>query len=58
MTGEHVRLLTLQQAFEKEDPRVGFVGLSVNDTITKCLINDMAKRADKVKSEFGVPDKR
>ena len=58
MTEEHVRLLTLQQQFEKEDTSVAFVGRSVNDTITTCLLNGMAKRADKVKSEFKVPDKR
>lgn len=58
MTDEHVRLLTLQQQFEKENNSVSFIGKSVNDTITTCLLNGMAKRADKVKSDFKVPDKR
>jgi hypothetical protein len=58
MTEEHVRLLALQQQFEKEDTSVAFVGQSVNDTITTCLLNGMTKRADKVRSEFKVPDKR
>ncbi|KAJ3552868.1 hypothetical protein NM688_g3925 [Phlebia brevispora] len=59
MMDESSRLLTLQQQLEKEaDGKVNFFGLSVNETIRACLINGMSKRADKVKSEFKVPDKR
>ena len=55
---ESVRLLTLQQQLEKEsDGKVAFFGQSVNETITTCLVNGMAKRADKIKSDFKVPDK-
>ncbi|OSC98084.1 vacuolar protein sorting-associated protein 16 [Trametes coccinea BRFM310] len=59
MMDESVRLLTLQQQLEKEaDGKVAFFGLSVNETIRTCLVNGMAKRADKIKSDFKVPDKR
>ncbi|KAH9941720.1 vacuolar protein sorting-associated protein 16 [Epithele typhae] len=59
MMDESVRLMTLQQTLEKEaDGKVAFFGLSVNETIRECLINGMSKRADKVKSDFKVPDKR
>ena len=58
MTDEHARLLALQQQFEKEDNSVAFVGQSVNETIKNCVLNGMTKRADKVKSDFKVPDSR
>ena len=59
MTEDSVRLLTLQQQLEKEaDGKVAFFGLSVNDTIKTCLISNMGKKAEKVKSDFKVPDKR
>lgn len=56
---EYSRLLTLQQQLEKEtDNKIPFFGVSVNETIRICLVNGMSKRADKVKSDFKVPDKR
>ncbi|KAJ3928865.1 MAG: Vps16, N-terminal region-domain-containing protein [Lentinula lateritia] len=59
MTDEYSRLLTLQQQLEAEaDGKVAFFGQSVNETIRTCIINGMLKRADKVKSDFKVPDKR
>lgn len=59
VTDEYSRLLAQQQQLEKEaDGKIAFFGLSVNETIRTCLINGMAKRADKVKSDFKVPDKR
>lgn len=59
MMDESARLLAFQQQLEKEaDGKVSFFGLSVDDTITTCLLNGMSKRADKVKSDFKVPDKR
>jgi vacuolar protein sorting-associated protein 16 len=59
MMDESVRLLTLQQQLEKEsDGKIAFYGLSVNETIRACLVNGMGKRADKIKSDFKVPDKR
>lgn len=56
---ESSRLLTMQEQLEKEaDGKVTFFGLSVNETIRTCLLNGMSKRADKVKTDFKVPDKR
>lgn len=59
MMDESVRLLTLQQQLEKEsDGKVAFFGLSINETIRNCLLNGMGKRADKIKTDFKVADKR
>lgn len=54
-----VKLMTLQQTLEKETGgRFTVVGTSVNETIRLCLMNGMAKRAEKVRSDWSVPDKR
>ncbi|KAG1823496.1 vacuolar assembling sorting protein VPS16 [Suillus subaureus] len=59
MMNESVRLLALQQQYEKDsDGKVKFFGQSVSETIRTCISNDMSKKADRVKSEFKVPDKR
>jgi hypothetical protein len=59
MMNESVRLLALQQQYEKEsDGKVKFFGQSVSETIRTCISNGMNKKADRVKSEFKVPDKR
>ena len=56
---EYNRLLGFQQTLEKETTdKIEFIGLSVDETIKKCLFNGMSKRADKLKSDFKVPDKR
>lgn len=54
-----MRLFATQQTLEKDtDGNVSFFGLSVNDTIKTCLMNGMPKKADRVKTDFKVPDKR
>lgn len=59
MMDESARLLMLQQQLEKEsDGKVEFFGASVNETIRRCILNGMSKRADKVKTDFKVPDRR
>ena len=59
MTDENARLLVFQQQLEKDaDGKIKFFGLSVNETIRTCLLNNLSKRADKIKSDFKVPDKR
>ena len=59
MMDESARLLAFQQQLEQEvSGKVNFFGMSVNETIRACLLNDLPKRADKVKSDFKVPDKR
>lgn len=56
---ESVRLLALQQQLEKEAKgKVEFFGASVNETMRRCMLNDLSKWADKIKVEFKVPDKR
>ncbi|KAF8587239.1 vacuolar protein sorting-associated protein 16 [Ramaria rubella] len=59
MMDESVRLLLFQQQLEKDAPTHGpFVGLSINDTIKRCILNGLPKKADKLKSDWKVPDKR
>lgn len=59
MMDESARLLTFQQHLEHEtDGKVTFFGLNLNETIKMCILNGLAKRADKIKSDFKVPDKR
>ncbi|KIJ59378.1 hypothetical protein HYDPIDRAFT_118596 [Hydnomerulius pinastri MD-312] len=59
MMDENARLLAMQQQLEKDsDGKVQFFGQSVSETIRTCLMNKMGKKADKVKAEFKVPDKR
>ncbi len=59
MMDESGRLLTTQQTLEKEaDGKINFFGLSVNDTLRTLILNGMSKRADRIKSDFKVPDKR
>ena len=59
MTDESARLLAYQQQLENDaDGKITFFGLSINETLRTLLINGMAKRADKMKSDFKVPDKR
>ncbi|KZO95381.1 vacuolar protein sorting-associated protein 16 [Calocera viscosa TUFC12733] len=59
MMDEHAKLLLLQQTLEKDaDGRVQFIGLSVNETIHKCITTGQSKKADRVKGDWKVPDKR
>lgn len=56
---ECARLLAMQQQLEKDaQGKVKFFGLSVSETIRTCLTNGMGNKADRVKSDFKVPDKR
>ncbi|KAK5122098.1 hypothetical protein LTR85_004344 [Meristemomyces frigidus] len=50
------KLLRFQEAFEK-DLTERFVGLSVNETMSKLIKTGKIKRAAKVQTEFKVPDK-
>jgi hypothetical protein len=59
MIDDQLRLMAYQLTLEKEaDGRKTFFGLSVNGTISQCLIGGWPKKADKLKSDFKVPDKR
>ncbi|KAJ3089792.1 hypothetical protein HK102_005491 [Quaeritorhiza haematococci] len=56
-TDEQTKLLTLQTQLERETAH-SFVGLSVSETISKCLLLGQGNKAAKVKGEFRVPDRR
>ncbi|GAA5897547.1 hypothetical protein JCM6882_003513 [Rhodosporidiobolus microsporus] len=58
MLDDHVRLLVFQQSLEQDNPGKAFVGLSVNGTVRACVLNGLEKKAEKVKKEWGVTDKR
>ena len=58
---EYHRLLSLQETYEKEaDTQTGLhlVGLSVNETISELIKKGLAKKADRVRGDFKVPDRR
>lgn len=53
------RLLTLQEAYERElAHKFKFAGLSVDEFIHKLLIEGFGKRAERVRADWKVPDKR
>lgn len=60
MVDDQIKLLAFQQALEQEmqQPDARFVGLSLNQTVRACLIHGQSKKADKLKSDFKMPDKR
>lgn len=59
MAEEAHRLLQLQSTMEKElDGKYSLVGLSVNDMMHHLMLIGLGKRAEKVRSDFKVPDKR
>lgn len=57
---DYSRLLSAQHQFDMENDGkiVSSFGTSINETIRLCLVNGMAKKAEKFKSDFKVPDKR
>ena len=60
MAEDDHRLLTLQLTYEKElaNQNVRFAGLSVNQFIYQLLLANVNKRAERVRAEWKVPDKR
>ncbi|TEB19163.1 vacuolar assembling/sorting protein VPS16 [Coprinellus micaceus] len=59
MMDDYSRLLSAQHQFDMEnDGKISSFGTSINETIRLCLVNGMAKKAEKFKSDFKVPDKR
>lgn len=58
MMDEYSRLLGVQEQVEKESANVKVFGLGLNETMRVCLMNGLGKRAEKLKSDFRVPDKR
>ncbi|KAF2189089.1 vacuolar protein sorting-associated protein 16 [Zopfia rhizophila CBS 207.26] len=56
---ETLRLLRLQETFEKDlGPGHSFIGLSANETIFNLIRQNHNKRAQKIQSEFKIPDKQ
>ncbi|WVQ78256.1 hypothetical protein IAT38_000340 [Cryptococcus sp. DSM 104549] len=59
MVDDAQRLLTLQESYERELAyKFTFVGLSVDGFIHKLLAAGFGKRAERVRSDWKVPDKR
>ena len=59
MAEDAKRLLSLQMAYERELAyKFTFAGLSVNDFIYTLLCEGLGKRAEKVRADWRVPDKR
>jgi hypothetical protein len=57
MVEDSIKLLQLQTQLEK-DLKETFVGLSISQTIYKCIILGQSTKASKVKTDFKVPEKR
>ncbi|CAI2176411.1 4285_t:CDS:10 [Funneliformis geosporum] len=55
---EYIKLLHTQSQLEKEIPHQQLVGLSLNDTVHKCITTNHSNKANKLKSDFKIPDKR
>lgn len=59
MMDDYHKLLSAQHQLDMEtEGKISFLGQSLNETIRLCILNGMSKRADKLKSDFRVPDKR
>lgn len=59
MVDEDVKLITFQQELEKDvGHKVKFVGSSVSETISLCLANGLSKKAERLKDQFKVPERR
>ncbi|KAK0553670.1 Vacuolar protein sorting-associated protein 16 [Tilletia horrida] len=56
---EQTRLLGFQAALESEDGGIHrFIGLSVNETVRQCLLKGMLRKAEKIRTDWKIPDKR
>ncbi|CAG8571415.1 7902_t:CDS:10, partial [Paraglomus occultum] len=54
---EHIRLLQKQAQLEKDIGGL-LVGLPLNETVHRCILAREWSKADKLKSDFKIPDKR
>ncbi|RIB09211.1 Vps16, C-terminal region-domain-containing protein, partial [Gigaspora rosea] len=55
---ENIKLLQTQAQFEKEMTNQRLVGLSLSETVHKCIVERQHNKANKLKSDFKIPDKR
>jgi hypothetical protein len=59
MAEESLRLLTLQEQMERElEHKYAFSGLTLNGTLSHLLRIGLGKRAEKIRSDWRVPDQR
>lgn len=59
MADDSLRLLTLQEQMERElENKYTFAGLNVNETMSYLLQIGLGKRAEKIRNDWKVPDKR
>ncbi|CAO1620419.1 unnamed protein product [Parajaminaea phylloscopi] len=59
LVDESVKLLSLQSALEREDGgRSQWLHLSLNDTLRELCVKRWHKKAEKLRSDFKIPDKR
>ncbi|RHZ79068.1 hypothetical protein Glove_152g21 [Diversispora epigaea] len=54
---ENIKLLQAQSQLEK-DLNLPLIGLSLSETIHKCITSNNSGKANKLKSDFKIPDKR
>ncbi|KAJ1935804.1 Vacuolar protein, partial [Linderina macrospora] len=54
----HIKLLKVQYQLEQEMQGESFVGLTVNETLAKCVVRGNYTRANKLKGDFKVPERR
>lgn len=58
---DQLELLAFQQSLQSEAGpsfAVPLVGLSLNETVRQCLVNNWPKKADKLRASFKIPDRR
>lgn len=61
MCEDELKLLAAQQSLQTEGGEsfnIPLVGLSLNETVRQCLIHNMGKKAEKLRTDFKIPDKR
>lgn len=57
MLDDSIRLLKLQESFDKDlQPRTSYVGLSVNETLYRLLVDSENSKSTKFQSSFKITD--
>jgi vacuolar protein sorting-associated protein 16 len=57
MLDDAIRLLKFQETYDKEiSPRSSYIGLSLNDTLSKLIIDTEASKSSKLQSTFKITD--
>ena len=59
MVDEQIRLINFQLQLEREvEGRIKVYDLNLADTIETCIKNGLNKKAERLKSDFKMPDKK